>query len=30
MVPYLIDPNTGIALFETRDIQVYLRKTYGA
>ena len=30
MVPYLIDPNTGVAMFETRDIQAYLRKTYGA
>jgi glutathione S-transferase len=30
MVPYIIDPNTGTAMFETRDIQAYLRKTYGA
>ena len=30
MVPYLIDPNTNTAMFETRDIQAYLRKTYGA
>jgi glutathione S-transferase len=30
MVPYLIDPNTGTAMFETRAIQAYLRKTYGA
>jgi glutathione S-transferase len=29
-VPYLIDPNTGVAMFETRRIQEYLRKTYGA
>lgn len=29
-VPYLIDPNTGVAMFETRKIQDYLRKTYGA
>jgi glutathione S-transferase len=29
-VPYLIDPNTGVAMFETRKIQEYLRKTYGA
>jgi glutathione S-transferase len=29
-MPYLIDPNTGVAMFETRDIQDYLRKTYGA
>jgi glutathione S-transferase len=30
MVPYLIDPNTKVAMFETRDIQNYLRNTYGA
>ena len=30
MVPYIIDPNTNVAMFETRDIQNYLRKTYGA
>jgi glutathione S-transferase len=29
-VPYIIDPNTGISMFETRKIQEYLRKTYGA
>ena len=29
-VPYLIDPNTGTAMFETRDIQKYLLRTYGA
>jgi glutathione S-transferase len=29
-VPYLIDPNTGVSMFETRKIQEYLRKTYGA
>ena len=29
-VPYLIDPNTSTAMFETRDIQKYLRQTYGA
>jgi len=29
-MPYLIDPNTGVAMFETRAIQDYLRKTYGA
>ncbi len=29
-VPYLIDPNTGTAMFETRDIQKYLVQTYGA
>ena len=30
MVPYIVDPNTGISMFETRNIQNYLRKTYGA
>jgi glutathione S-transferase len=29
-VPYIIDPNTGVSMFETRKIQEYLRKTYGA
>jgi glutathione S-transferase len=29
-VPYLIDPNTGTALFESAQIQQYLRETYGA
>ena len=28
-VPYLIDPNTGTALFESAEIQRYLRTTYG-
>lgn len=28
--PYLIDPNTGIAMAESEDIIAYLRKTYGA
>ena len=27
-VPYLIDPNTGTAMYESADILVYLRKTY--
>ena len=30
MVPYIVDPNTGTAMFETRKIQEYLHKTYGA
>jgi glutathione S-transferase len=30
MVPYIVDPNTGTAMFETRKIQAYLTKTYGA
>jgi glutathione S-transferase len=29
-VPYLIDPNTNTAMFESADIQRYLRETYGA
>ena len=28
MVPYLIDPNTNVAMFESADISSYLRKTY--
>lgn len=27
-VPYLIDPNTGVDMFESADISVYLDKTY--
>jgi glutathione S-transferase len=30
MVPYLVDPNTGVAMYESSDIQAYLLKTYGA
>jgi glutathione S-transferase len=30
MVPYLVDPNTGRAMFESADIQDYLHATYGA
>lgn len=29
-VPYLIDPNTGIDMFESADIVQYLERTYGA
>jgi len=29
-VPYLVDPNTGEARFESAEIQAYLRRTYGA
>lgn len=29
-VPYLIDPNTGVAMYESNDILRYLDKTYGA
>jgi glutathione S-transferase len=28
MVPYLLDPNTGTALYESEDIVAYLEKTY--
>ena len=28
-VPYLVDPNTGSAMFESADIMAYLQKTYG-
>lgn len=28
MVPYLIDPNTGVAMFESAEIQRYLIQTY--
>ena len=27
-VPFLVDPNTGRELFESADIQAYLRETY--
>ena len=30
MVPYIVDPNTGISMYETKAIKAYLRKTYGA
>lgn len=30
MTPYLIDPNTGTEMFESRAIQRYLRATYAA
>ncbi len=29
-MPYIVDPNTGVDMFETKDIQAYLRETYGA
>lgn len=29
MVPYLVDPNTGVAMFESADIVKYLFDTYG-
>ena len=28
--PYLRDPNTGVAMYESREIVAYLRRTYGA
>jgi glutathione S-transferase len=30
MVPYIVDPNTGTDMFQTKDIKEYLRNTYGA
>jgi glutathione S-transferase len=27
-VPYLIDPNTGVEMFESAEIVEYLEKTY--
>jgi len=30
MVPYLVDPNTGSAMYQSADIQAYLEETYGA
>ena len=29
MVPYLVDPNTGVEMFESADIAAYLHATYG-
>lgn len=29
-VPYLVDPNTGVEMFESADIVAYLDQTYGA
>jgi glutathione S-transferase len=29
MVPYIVDPNTDVAMWQTGDIQDYLRNTYG-
>ena len=28
-VPYLVDPNTGVQMFESADINAYLQRTYG-
>ena len=28
-VPYLVDPNTGVAMYESSDIVAYLRQTHG-
>ena len=30
MVPYLVDPNNGVDMYQSADIQAYLLKTYGA
>ena len=29
-VPYLVDPNMNVAMYESADIQRYLQATYGA
>lgn len=29
-VPYLVDPNTGVEMFESADIMAYIQATYGA
>ena len=28
MVPYLVDPNRDVAMFESADIAAYLNETY--
>jgi glutathione S-transferase len=28
MVPYLVDPNRDVAMFESADIVAYLERTY--
>lgn len=30
MVPFIVDPNTKTEMYQTKDIQEYLRSTYGA
>jgi glutathione S-transferase len=30
MIPYLVDPNTDVAMFESAEIKAYLIRTYGA
>ena len=30
MMPYIVDPNTGVDMFQSKDIRAYLRETYGA
>ena len=29
LVPYLVDPNTGVEMFESAEIRTYLEETYG-
>lgn len=29
-VPYLVDPNTGVNMFESAEIVKYLKQQYGA
>jgi len=28
-IPFLVDPNNGVSMYESADIQRYLRETYG-
>ncbi len=30
IMPYIIDPNTGVEMYQSKDVIEYLRKTYGA
>ncbi len=30
MIPYLIDPNTEVEMYESDDIMAYLRRVYGS
>ncbi|WP_225313032.1 glutathione S-transferase N-terminal domain-containing protein [Klebsiella pneumoniae] len=29
-MPYLVDPNTGVKMFESAEIVKYLKKQYGS
>jgi len=30
IMPYIFDPNTGVEMYQSKDVIEYLRKTYGA